>query len=119
MTKKGSSEPKRLSLNKTIVFNEQKSKNKNSMFSLGEAFSCSLDSMLRQSEKASFRNYFKNESNSNTSKCPQGVSWFIDDLALVWSLKPKKNYREWIQCLVTQSQNKVKVFRNDKQHVKA
>ena len=80
--KKGLSEPKRLNL-KTIVFNEQKSKNKNSMFSLGEAFSCSLDSMLRQSEKASFRNYFKNKSNSNTSKCPQGVSWFVDDLTLV------------------------------------
>ena len=39
MTKNGLSEPKRLNLNKTIVFNEQKSKNKNSMFSLGEAFS--------------------------------------------------------------------------------
>ena len=60
----------------------------------------SPDSKLRQSEKASFRNYLIKEADAKQNEIPVNASWFIDGLAVIRSLKPKKTYKEWITSLI-------------------
>ena len=55
---------------------------------------------LRQSDKASLRNFLNDEA-SATSKCvPQKAAWFVDGLAAIRSLKPKDTFEEWIDTLL-------------------
>ena len=55
------------------------------------------ESTLRQSDKASLRNFLITESNSVSEEPPKNCSWFIDGLAAVRSLQPKRTYREWLR----------------------
>ena len=59
-----------------------------------------LDEDLHQSEKASLRNFLINNSNATTNCIPEKVSWLIDGLDTVKSLKSKETYREWIESLI-------------------
>ena len=55
---------------------------------------------LRQSDKASLRNFLNDEA-SAASKCvPQKAVWFVDGLAAIRSLKPKDTFEEWIDTLL-------------------
>ena len=58
------------------------------------------DGELRQSDKASLRNYLKDEANAVTKDLPKCAAWFIDGLAAVRSLKSKETYEEWLENLV-------------------
>eukprot|EP00112_Aurelia_sp_Birch-Aquarium-sp1_P023401 Seg6964.2 transcript_id=Seg6964.2/GoldUCD/mRNA.D3Y31 product="hypothetical protein" protein_id=Seg6964.2/GoldUCD/D3Y31 len=58
------------------------------------------DSTLRQSDKASLRNFLINECNSVSEEPPKNCSWFIDGLAAVRSFQPKKTYREWLRSFL-------------------
>lgn len=58
------------------------------------------DSTLRQSDKASLRNFLINECNSVSEEPPKNCSWFIDGLAAVRSLQPKRTYREWLRSFL-------------------
>lgn len=58
------------------------------------------DSTLRQSDKASLRNFLINECNSVSEVPPKNGSWFIDGLAAVCSLQPKRTYREWLRSFL-------------------
>ena len=63
-----------------------------------------LDGDLHQSEKASLRHFFINNSNATTNCKPQKASWFTDGLAAGQSLKSKDIYGEWIEnsiCFIT------------------
>ncbi|MAG85790.1 MAG: hypothetical protein CMB97_00015 [Flavobacteriaceae bacterium] len=55
---------------------------------------------LRQSDKASFRNFLIVQSKSSTNNVPLHAAWFIDGMAAVRSLKSKATYREWIKGLL-------------------
>ena len=59
-----------------------------------------LEGTLRQSDKASFRNYLIAESDVVTEIAPKNCIWFVDGLAAIRSLKPKATYKEWIESLV-------------------
>ena len=58
------------------------------------------DAKLRQSCKASLRNYLMSESDSSSENVPDNCSWFIDGLAAIRSLRPAKTYREWLKRLL-------------------
>ena len=58
------------------------------------------ESTLRQTNKASLRNYLMNKSGSISEDTPKYCSWFIDGLAAIRSLRPKKTYREWLKSLL-------------------
>ena len=58
------------------------------------------EATLRQSDKASLRNYLINECNSISEDPPKNCSWFIDGLAAVRSLQPKKTYRVWLKSFL-------------------
>ena len=78
--------------------------------SLKEAFSFPITAVplsistpegnLRQSEKASFRNFFISKCDGPFSIPPKNAAWFVDGLAAVRTLKPKKTYREWLKNLL-------------------
>ena len=78
--------------------------------SLTEAFSYPItslplsvatpDSGLRQTDKASLRNFLQDEANATTKNVPRCAGWFVDGLAAVRSLKPKETYGEWIDSLL-------------------
>ena len=78
--------------------------------SLKEAFSFPITSVplsistpegnLRQSEKASFRNFLISKCDGPFSIPPKNAAWFVDGLAAVRTLKPKKTYREWLKNLL-------------------
>ena len=55
---------------------------------------------LRQSEKASIRNFLIKNSNATTNCIPEKASWLIDGSAAVQSLKSKDTYVEWIESLI-------------------
>ena len=59
-----------------------------------------LDEHLRQSEKASLRNFLIKNSNTTTNCIPEKASWLIDGLAAVSSLKSKDTYGECIKSLI-------------------
>ena len=59
-----------------------------------------LEGDLRQSEKASFRNFLINNSNAATNSIPKRATWLIDGLAAIQSLKSKETYGEWIESLL-------------------
>ena len=79
--------------------------------SLDEAFSFSLttvllsitfpDGKLRQSEKASFRNYIIKQSDTLHTIPPKDIAWCIDGMAFISCLNPKIAYKEWISSLIS------------------
>ena len=60
----------------------------------------SLDGDLRQSEKASLRNYLIEQSNVTSTSTPKKASWLVDGMAAVQALKWKKTNGEWIESLL-------------------
>jgi len=58
------------------------------------------DGELRQSEKASLRIYIIQVSDSLVTEAPGNAAWFVDGMALVRCVKPRKTYREWISALI-------------------
>ena len=61
----------------------------------------SSDNTLRQTDKSCFRNMLILESNAMEKKVPKNASWFIDGMAAVSTIKPKKVYEDWLQKLIT------------------
>ena len=59
------------------------------------------DGKLRQSEKASFQNYIIKELKALHTNPPKDAAWFIDGMAFISCLKPKKTYKEWISALIS------------------
>eukprot|EP00794_Sanderia_malayensis_P015391 gene15391-biopygen12814 len=59
------------------------------------------DATLRQSEKASLRNFLINDSSAFTDQLPKNAHWLVDGMAAVRSLKPKETYSEWIKSFIT------------------
>ena len=41
------------------------------------------------------------ESNAMEKEVPKNASWFIDEMAAVRTIKPKKVYKDWLQKLIT------------------
>ncbi len=58
------------------------------------------DACLRQSDKASLRNYLITKSDSILENMPKNCSRFIDGLAAICTLRPKKTYKEWLKSLI-------------------
>ena len=58
-----------------------------------------LDRDLLQSEEASLRYFLFSNSNATTKCMTENVSWLIDSLAAVQSLKFKNKYGEWFESL--------------------
>ena len=56
------------------------------------------DGVLRQSEKASFRNFLIEKSNATSKIMPKKAAWLVDGMAAVQTFKPKSTYREWIEA---------------------
>ena len=54
---------------------------------------------LRQSDKASLRNYLNDGASATSKVIPQNAAWFVDGLAAIRSLKPKDTFEEWIDVL--------------------
>ncbi len=59
------------------------------------------DAMLRQSEKASLRNFLVNDSSAFTDQLAKNAHWLVDGMAAVRSLKPKETYSEWIKSFIS------------------
>ena len=59
------------------------------------------DNTLRQTDKSCFRNMLILESNAMEKEVPKNASWFIDEMAAVRTIKPKKVYKDWLQKLIT------------------
>ena len=57
------------------------------------------DATLRQSDKASLRNFLINDSGSFTGQLPKNEHW-LDGMAAVRSLKPRKTYAEWVKSFI-------------------
>ena len=55
---------------------------------------------MKQSEKAPFQNYIIKESEVLNTIPLENDVWFIDGMALISCLKPKKTYKEWISALI-------------------
>ena len=55
---------------------------------------------LRQSDKASFRNFLIQTASASTTQVPKNASWLVDGMAAVQSLKSKETYGEWIEDLI-------------------
>ena len=55
---------------------------------------------LRQSDKASFRNFLISYSDARRTASPMNTAWFIDGLSAIRSLKPKETYEEWIESIL-------------------
>ena len=55
---------------------------------------------MRQSEKASFRNYIIKQSEALHTIPPKDAAWFIDGMAFISCLKPKKTYKGWASALI-------------------
>ena len=58
------------------------------------------DGELRQSDKASFRNYLKDVAGASSKLVPEKAAWFVDGLAAIRSLKAKDTFQEWIDTLL-------------------
>ena len=58
------------------------------------------DGELRQSDKASLRNFLNNEAGATSKIIPKKAAWFVDGMAAVRSLKPKETFEEWIDTLL-------------------
>ena len=54
---------------------------------------------LRQSNKASFRNFLINESKCTENIIPKNAAWYVDGLSAIRTLKPKETFEEWITLL--------------------
>ena len=52
------------------------------------------DNTLKQTDKSSFRNMIILESNAMEKEVPKNASWFIDGIAAVSTIKPKKVYKD-------------------------
>ena len=55
---------------------------------------------LYQSDKAGFRNFIIQESDSSSTIHPLNAKWIIDGMAAVQSVKPKETYEEWFKMLI-------------------
>ena len=60
----------------------------------------SPDGVLRQSEKASFRNFLIEKSNATSKIMPKKAAWLGDGMVAVQTSKPKNTYGEWIEGLL-------------------
>ena len=58
------------------------------------------EGQLRQSNKASLRNFLISKSDGVSCEYPKNVTWFVDGFAAKRSLKPKKRYKDWILRLL-------------------
>ena len=50
--------------------------------------------------RKSFRNYIIKQSEALHTIPPKDAAWFIDGMAFISCLKPKKTYKEWISALI-------------------
>ena len=55
---------------------------------------------LRQSDKASFRNFLINTANSEIPEVPKYCTWLVDGMAVVRSMKPKNTYQKFYESLL-------------------
>ena len=58
------------------------------------------EGQLRQSDKASLRNFLISKSDGVSCEYPKNAAWFVDGFAAIRSLKPKKTYKDWILSLL-------------------
>ena len=58
------------------------------------------DGELRQSDKASLRNFLKDHAKATSTVAPKQAAWFVDGLASIRTFKRKETYEKWMEGLL-------------------